>query len=140
MNPPGRDYKDDPEWMHDLTAPQRAFFRMLTDQRVAHLVEAADLIGDMDGDMIQLVRALSHENYGETRQFLWRCKPHVLRFLYEMREQELEELQAAVETYIAFKRTGRVLKWGAATLFATFVGMSLLWDKITTVIKPPPLK
>lgn len=133
-------HKDDPEWMHGLTDTQRAFFKMLTDQRVSNLVTAADLLGDMDGDTFGLLSQLGSEEYRELRQFMWRCKPETLRFLYEMREQELEELQAAIETYLAFKRTARVLKWGAVTLFGAFVGMSLLWDKLTSMIRLPPPK
>lgn len=132
---PGK-YENDPEWMRDLSPPQRAFFRILTDQRVANLIDAADLIGDMDADLLQLLRAMSHENYRDLRQFMWRAKPETLRFLYDLREQELEELEASIETYIAFKRAGRVIKWGAATLFAAFIGMTVLWDKIAGKLPP----
>lgn len=137
---PGKDYSDDPEWMRDLTPPQRAFFRILTDQRIANIMAASDLLGDLDADMLQLLRALNTDEYREVRQFMWRTEPKVLRFLHQMREHELEELEAAIETYLAFKRTARIVRWGAVTAFGAFVGMSLLWDKITTWIKPPPLK
>ncbi len=132
---PGREYDQDPEWMRELTPPQRAFFRILTDQRVANMVAAGDLVGDMDADGVQLIRALGTDEYRALRQFMWRCKPEVLEFLYEMRKQEIEELEAAIETYLAFKRTGRVMKWGAITLFGAFIGMLAIWDKITTIFR-----
>jgi hypothetical protein len=42
----------------DLTEPQRVLLTTLTDQRVANLINLADVIGDMNVDGLEFLRRL----------------------------------------------------------------------------------
>ena len=103
-----------------MTDVQEAFWIGLTDQRVANLWEAADYISDLSA---------------EGKEFLRSAKPETLTFLKELRKDEVEELGNAIENARAFRRGGRLLRWSIVTLFGTFVGMSVIWDKISALWK-----
>jgi hypothetical protein len=104
----------------DLPLTTRRFLEVLSDQRVANILLASDVFGDMDADTLRIIRNL---------------KPELLKFLGEMREDEIEELQNSIELVRAFRRTGRVVRWSVGTLFATFVGVMLVWDKVSAWFK-----
>jgi hypothetical protein len=80
----------------EMTDVQEAFWKGLTDQRVARMWAVAD---DWDD--------LSHE----AKEFLRSAKPETLTFLKDAREAEIKELENGIELVRSFKTTGRVLKW-----------------------------
>lgn len=121
--------------MPPLTETQLAFLKMLTDQRVANIVQASDLIGDMGSEALDILLALSDDERKVLRQCFWRINPETLRFLMEMRADELDELKAAVETYIAIKRTMRVVRWGVATLIGAFLTILILWERMSGALR-----
>jgi hypothetical protein len=79
-----------------MTDVQEAFWKGLTDQRVARMWAVAD---DWDD--------LSHD----AKEFLRSAKPETLKFLKDARETEIKELENGIELVRSFKTTGRVLKW-----------------------------
>ena len=108
------------ERYNELPIIARRFLETLDDERVRSIVLAADVFGDMDAETLILLR---------------NPKPELIRFLVEMREAEIEELQNAIDLVRAFRRTGRVVRWSIATLFGAFVSMVLIWDKVSSWFK-----
>lgn len=131
---PTRRHGDDDD--DDLTVPQRVFFQSLTDQRVANLFLMADVVGDAQSDGIAFLRLLgsNSEEHRELRRFLLRANPATLRFLTELREREVKDIEVAIETARSIGRTGRVIRWGALTLAATFLGLVAAWDKLILLL------
>jgi hypothetical protein len=117
-----------------LTEPQRALAKWLTDQRVANLMQMADIIGDLDADAVQFLRILGHPSYESLRKFLLQAKPETFAFLTDLRKSEVEDIEEAIETARSLRRTGRVMKWGLVTLGAAFLGMVSVWDKLVAIL------
>jgi hypothetical protein len=57
------------------------------------------------------------------------------KFLRRLRPEELDELGNAIENARAFRRAGKLVRWSIVTLFGAFVGMSVIWDKISPLWK-----
>lgn len=125
----------DDTWI-GLTAPQLAFFKALTDQRIANIVHSADLIGDMDADATAVLRYLNSQDGRQLRKFLLEVKPETLEFLTDLRRKEIEDIGSAIETAIAIRRTFRFLRWGLATFIGALITMLLLWEKLVAIFKP----
>lgn len=132
MSPPGR---FTPE---EMTILQRHFMAMLTDQRVANLFLASDIIGDMGADGLTFLRNLSNPEHRAMRRFLLDARPEVLTFLSELRKDELENIAVTITTAIALRRALSFVKWGIITMFGAFVGMALLWEKLSMMLKGHP--
>lgn len=122
------------ELLSKLSEPQRIFLTSLTDERIRHLASAAEFFSEIDDDVISIAHAFGKPEWKELRKFFWQCKPETLEFLSDLREEELDELRGSIETYIAIKRTMRVIRWAAATLSAAFVGMMLVWEKFAALL------
>ncbi len=104
----------------EITPAQWSLLAALTDQRVTNYMEGADFIADLSK---------------EAKDFLQNAKPGTLTFLKDLRPDELSELGNAIENARAFRRGGRLLRWGIITLFGTFVGMTVIWDKVSAVLR-----
>lgn len=109
--------------------------KMMTTQRFANLMEVADIIGDMGADGLDILRKIGDPDYKNMRRFLREGKPETFEFLSELRKEELGELNNAIENARAFRRAGRLVRWGIITLFSAFVGMSIIWDKVSALLK-----
>lgn len=109
-----------PERFMDLPLAVRRLLETLSDQEVANLKLAITVFGDMDADTISLIR---------------NPRPELIRLLSELKPSEIEELENSIELVRAFRRTGRVIRWSIATLFAFFVGMVMIWDKVSPWFK-----
>ena len=131
MTPP----RDDDIWI-GLTIVQREFFKALTDQRVANILHAADLVGEMDADAAQFLRYLNRPDAECLRKFLLQAKPETLEFLTELRKREIEDIGGAIETALAIRRTFRFMRWGLATFIGALITMLLLWEKFVAFFKP----
>lgn len=110
--------------------------RMMTTQRFANLLEVADVVGDMDAEGVEFLRRIGGREGDNMRRFLREAKPETFEFLAELRKDELEELGNAIENARAFRRAGRLVRWGIVTLFGAFVGMSIIWDKVSNLLWP----
>jgi len=115
-----------------LTRTQEIFWQSLTDQRIANIFLIADVIGDAQSDGLAFLRVLgsNSEEHRALRRFLLQAKPETLRFLTELREKEVDDIEEAIETARSIRRTGRVMRWGAVTAAAAFLGMVAIWDKL----------
>jgi len=109
--------------------------KMLTTQRFANLLEVADLIGDMSADGVEVIRKIGDADHKDLRKFLREGRPETFEFLAGLRKDELDELGNAIENARAFRRAGKLVRWGIVTLFGTFVGVSWLWDKLVPWLK-----
>lgn len=109
--------------------------RAMTTQRFANLMEVADLIGDMSADGVEIIRKIGDSDHKDLRKFLRDGRPETFEFLAGLRKDELDELGNAIENARAFRRAGKMVRWGIVTLFGTFVGVSYLWDKISPWLK-----
>lgn len=99
----------------EITQAQWATLVALTDQRCTNLLDAADFIADLPE---------------ETRDFLRQAKPETLEFLRDARPEEIGKLKDGIQLVVATQLLGRVGRWTVVTLFGTFMGMLLLWDKV----------
>lgn len=105
----------------ELTRAQWGVLNALTDQRCVNLMEAIDFISDLPE---------------ETKNALQLGEKETWVFLRRLRPEELNELGNAIENARAFRRAGKILRWTIVTLFGTFVGMSVVWDKIVAMWRP----
>lgn len=119
----------------DLTDPQRVLLTTLTDQRVANLLNLADVIGDMNADGLEFLRRLGDPRFEALTNFLSHAKPETLVFLTEARPEEVANLEEGIRLVVALQLLGRVGKWSIVTLFSAFVGTILIWDKVTAWLK-----
>lgn len=113
---------DRPEYP-EITKAQWAVLVALTDDRCTGLLDAIDLVRDLPD---------------ETREFLRNAKPETVTFLREARPEEIAKLQEGIQLVVATQLLGRVGKWTIVTLFGTFVGMMMIWDKVSAWLKAPP--
>jgi hypothetical protein len=104
----------------EVTQAQWAVLQALTDQRCANLMEAADFIADLPE---------------ETKNALMQGDKETWVFLRRLRPEELGELGNAIENARAFRKAGKMVRWSIVTLFGAFVGMSVIWDKISFLWK-----
>ncbi len=109
--------------------------RMMTTQRFANLLEVADIVGDMQADGIEILRKIGEPEYKNLRKFMREGRPETFEFLAGLRSDEVGELNSAIENARAFRRAGKLVRWGIVTLFGAFVGMSIIWDKVASWIK-----
>ncbi|MGM5018739.1 hypothetical protein [Tardiphaga sp. 367_B4_N1_1] len=119
----------------DLTEPQRVLLTTLTDQRVLHLLNLADIIGDMNTDGLEFLRRLGDPRFEALTNFLSHAKPETLTFLTEARPEEVANLQEGIRLVVALQLLGRISKWGAVTFFGVFVSMVLIWEKVSAWLK-----
>jgi hypothetical protein len=119
----------------DLTEPQRVLLTTLTDQRVLHLLNLADIIGDMNADGLEFLRRLGDPRFEALTNFLSHAKPETLTFLTEARPEEVANLQEGIRLVVALQLLGRISKWGAVTFFGVFVSMVLIWEKVSAWLK-----
>jgi hypothetical protein len=119
----------------DLTEPQRVLLTTLTDQRVLHLLNLADIIGDMNTDGLEFLRRLGDPRFDALTNFLSHAKPETLTFLTEARPEEVANLQEGIRLVVALQLLGRISKWGAVTFFGVFVSMILIWEKVSAWLK-----
>jgi len=89
----------------------------------------------MKADGLEILRKIGDDEYRDLRKFLREGRPETFEFLAELRADEVGELNNAIENARAFRRAGKLMKWGIVTLFGTFVGMSVIWDKIASWLK-----
>lgn len=106
----------------EITEAQWAALVALTDERCKGLLEAIDLVRDLPD---------------ETRDFLRSAKPETVTFLREARPEEIAKLQEGIQLVVATQLLGRVGRWTVVTLFGTFVGMMIIWDKVSAWFKAP---
>jgi hypothetical protein len=118
----------------DLTITQLAFLKTLSDQRVADLTSASDLVGDMDAETIFLLRLLSHQDGRILRKFLLEVRPETLQFLTDLRKKEIEDIGAAIETAIALRRTFKFMRWGITAFMGAMLTMAIAWEKIASLL------
>ncbi len=107
----------------------------MTTQRFANLLEVADIVGDMQADGIEILRKIGEPEYKNLRKFMREGRPETFEFLAGLRSDEVGELNSAIENARAFRRAGKLVRWGIVTLFGAFVGMSIIWDKVASWIK-----
>ena len=119
----------------ELTDPQHVLLKTLTDQRVLHLLNLADIIGDMNADGLEFLRRLGDPRFEALTNFLAHAKPETLTFLTEARPEEVSNLQEGIRLVVALQLLGRISKWGAVTFFGVFVSMVLIWEKVSTWLK-----
>lgn len=118
-----------------LTDTQLAFIRGLTDQRVANIWSMSDLVGDFNPSVMEFMRCLGDLEHKPLMKFMLESRAETFTFLAGLRPDELEELGNAIENARAIRRGGRLLKWSIVTLFGTFVGMSVIWDKVSVLFQ-----
>ncbi|MCK1693750.1 hypothetical protein [Bradyrhizobium sp. 144] len=104
----------------EITEAQWAALVALTDDRCKGLLEAIDFIQDMPD---------------ETRQFLRDAQPETVKFLRGARKEEIEKLQEGIQLVVATQLLGRVGRWTVVTLFGTFIGMMMIWDRLAAWFK-----
>ncbi len=104
----------DPDEMTDV---QRAFWHGLTDQRVAHIWDAADSYADLSS---------------EAKEFLRNADKSTLKFLEDARPEEISQLQRSIRIMDAAKLWTKVL-W----FLLTGAALTLLdvWQKIAVFLK-----
>ena len=135
MSPPPHGHgSDDDEDRFAATSPQKVFLKAMTDQRVANLFLVADVFGDMGPDGLTFMRAMGDPEYKRLREFLLRARPETLKFLTDLRTNEVADIEEAIETARSLKRTGRVMKWGTVTMAAAFLGFLAVWDKLVLLL------
>jgi hypothetical protein len=139
MPPPVAPPDDDVPKRTLLTRQQWTFLRWLdTDQRVADVVQAGQVIGDLDADALQVLRFLNSDDGKPLRKFLLEAKPELLAFLTELRSKEVEDIGSAIQTAIAMKRAWSLFKAGFLFALGAFVGMVTAWDKIAALFRSGP--
>lgn len=104
----------------EITQAQWAVLSALTDQRCVNLLEAADFIADLPE---------------ETKNALMQGDKETWVFLRRLRPEELSELGNAIENARAFRRSGKMVRWSIITVFGAFVGMTVIWDKVSLLWK-----
>lgn len=104
----------------EITEAQWAVLVALTDERCKGLLEAIDFIRDLPD---------------ETRQFLRDAQPETVKFLRGARKEEIEKLQEGIQLVVATQLLGRVGRWTVVTLFGTFIGMMMIWDRLASWFK-----
>jgi hypothetical protein len=103
-----------------MTKAQVAFWVGMTDQRVANMWEAADLIAGLGADGKEFFRA---------------ADPATFKFLKGLREEEVKDLAACVKYFIAFRTAFSFIFWGVGVLLAAFVAVITAWDKVSGLVK-----
>jgi len=86
----------------DATDVQEAFWKGLTDQRVANMWDAADFIHDLS--------------------------PAAREFLLKADKKKIEQLESHIDFMNAAGIVWKFLWVGIATAFGLFVGMTQIWD------------
>ena len=86
----------------DATDVQKAFWKGLTDQRVANMWDAADFIHDLS--------------------------PEAREFLRKADKRKIEQLESHISFMSAAGIVWKFLWVGAATLFAMFIGLTQILD------------
>jgi hypothetical protein len=104
----------------EITQAQWAALVALTDDRCSGLLEAIDFIRDLPD---------------ETREFLRDAKPETVKFLREARPEEIAKLQEGIQLVVATQLLGRVGRWTVVTLFGTFIGVMMIWDRMAAWFK-----
>ena len=94
------------------TDVQIAFWRGLTDQRVANLWEVADLIGDMNHDSREFLRSIGAPENKALLKFFREARPETLEFLSSARANEIEKLRDGIQYVVATQLLGRFGRWG----------------------------
>jgi hypothetical protein len=84
------------------TDVQQAFWKGLTDQRVANMWDAADFIADLS--------------------------PEARDFLRKADKEKIEDLEKHISFMNAAGIVWKFLWVGVATLFAAFIGLTQIWD------------
>ncbi|MBV5268992.1 MAG: hypothetical protein JZU55_02575 [Afipia sp.] len=98
----------------DATDVQKAFWKGLTDQRVANMWAAADDWADLS--------------------------PEAKEFLRRADKKKIQQLNSHMEFMNAAGIVWKFLWVGGATIFAMFVGITQLWDWISKHIKITGIK
>ena len=119
----------------DMTAAQLAALTMLTEQRGLNLLQLADIIGDMTPRGLEFLRRLGDPSHDDLTEFLLHAEPETLKFLGDLREEEVATLKDGIRLVVAVQLLGRVGKWSVVTLFGALVGSILIWEKVTTWLK-----
>ncbi len=119
----------------EISVTQRAAVAALTDQRIANIFAMADLVGDFNPEVVEFLRCLGDMDHKPLRKFLLDSRHETFGFLADLRPDELAELGNAIENARAIRRGGRLLKWSVVTLFGAFVGMSVVWDKVSAIFQ-----
>lgn len=89
----------------DATAAQVAFWKGMTDQRVANMWDAADFIADLT--------------------------PAARDWLRKADETKIEDLERHIVFFNNAKVIWKFLWVGGATLFGIFIGITQVWDWIS---------
>lgn len=119
----------------ELTDEQFALLQMLSTQRVANLVQLVDLIGDMNHDGLEFLRRLGDPRYEAMTKFLAKAEPQTFEFLAQAQDRDITTLNEGLRLVSAFQLVGRVMRVAIITVFGTFVGMTLIWDKVSIWLK-----
>lgn len=121
-HPPVDRYSDLPE----LT---RRFLETLSyagdGERIRCIVLAADVFAEFDADTLRMLRSLA-------------SKPELVRFLYEIRKEEVEEIENSIELVRSVRRTGRLVRWTLGGLVGTAITAAAFWDKFSAFFKVAP--
>lgn len=122
--------KEDLELVIGFTPAQRAFFKMLTDQRVANIIATSDLLGDFDAETLYLLRLIGSPEGKHLRKFFLEARPETLEFLVSLRKKEVEDIDKAITTAVAVQRTLSIVKWMIGGIVAMLVAWLTVIEKI----------
>jgi hypothetical protein len=119
----------------ELTDVQFYALQMLTEQRGVNLIQLADLIGDMNPQGLEFMRRLGDPSHEALTGFLSQAKPDTLRFLTDLRKEEVGTLQSGIRIVVALQLIGWILKWGLGGLIALFLTVAALGEKVSVWLK-----
>jgi hypothetical protein len=95
----------------EATAAQVAFWKGMTDQRVANMWDAADFIADLS--------------------------PEAREFLLKADKEKIGDLDRHITFFNNAKVIWKFLWVGVATLFGIFVGITQIWDWVAKHLPQP---
>jgi hypothetical protein len=107
----------------EMTDVQKAFWRGMTDQRVANLWDAAGFIAELSKP---------------AKEFLRNAEPETLEWLERASPQDIDKLKDGIKFTEAVRLLGRAWFWFTATGIAALVAAMALWEKLSAIFKAKP--
>lgn len=110
---------------------QEAFWVGLTDQRVANLWDAADLLADMPEHSRKLLLDVKKGPV----EFLLNADPSTIAFLRKASEDQIDNLNDGLKLIVSLRLVARIVKAGLITMCGALISVLLVWEKVQSWLK-----
>lgn len=117
---------DEPSPPDDAPQLQHDFWRMMTVQRIANVVQLADIIGDMSADGLELLRKMGDKDRKALRKFFLQAENDTFEFLADLRPEEVKGLKA----YLILRSTGSYMAWGIGATLGGIIAVGALYNML----------